>query len=354
MDLTQLSLPLSSHWTVPVTATAILLLFVTILVVRSYRNKSLVVTSSSTSCPNPDCIRCRRYRHVQQSAIKRLPWVIRQVHAEFAGSSGQSVESSMDRIIDSIRHPQKFCTTYQAPTVLMVRDLPSKEVVTEFHYPATTMLGQPSVDALLLEEEISRLPSDLWKSNDTPSKSSSSSGAWKVLALLNQGTWDRTVQDHCPLLDRFVRGLPNLLEGCLFGNAMISTIYAGTSIEPHCGPTNVRHRLHYTLTVPPVSRRRGEHGPSLRVGGGGGSRGRGRRGMSLTWRKPGEFFIFDDSMVHSVQYSDHEQDETRLSSERPYRMVLIVDLWHPHLTLQERALLRYMYPPYFKKETKVD
>jgi Aspartyl/Asparaginyl beta-hydroxylase len=352
MDLTQLSLPLSSHWTVPVTATAILLLFVTILVVRSYRNKSLVVTSSSTSCANPDCIRCRRYRHVQQSAIKRLPWVIRQVHAEFAGSSGQSMESSMDRIIDSIRHPQQFCTTYQAPTVLMVRDLPSKEVVTEFHNQENPLWGQglPFVDVLL--EEISRLPADLWKSNDTPtSKSSSSGGTWKVLALLNQGTWDRTVQDHCPLLDRFVRGLPNLLEGCLFGNAMISTIYAGTSIEPHCGPTNVRHRLQYTLKVPPVSRR--EHGPVLRVGGSC-SRGRGRGGMSLTWRKPGEFFIFDDSMVHSVHYSDHEHDETQLSSERPCRMVLIVDLWHPHLTLQERALLRYMYPPYFKKETKVD
>ena len=128
---------------------------------------------------------------------------------------------------------------------------------------------------------------------------------------------------------------------------MISKIYAGTVIEPHCGPTNVRHRLQYTLTVPPVSSTVGK-APILRVGGG--------RNTQLTWRNPGDFFIFDDSMVHSVHYhhEEHPAATTTISLERPSRTVLIVDLWHPYLTLQERALVKYMYPPYSKKGTKVE
>ena len=151
---------------------------------------------------------------------------------------------------------------------------------------------------------------------------------------------------------QLVRDLPNLMEDCLFGNVIVSKIYAGTCIEPHCGPTNVRHRLQYTLTVPPATSHLNHHTPSLRVGGG---------ATQLTWTDPGDYFIFDDSMVHSVEYQDNETSRSSTSSNlamvsrlRLYRMVLIVDLWHPNLTPVERAFVRYMYPPFTTNESKLD
>lgn len=316
-------------------ATVICVAFVVVCAIRFHRQQSRASAGYSSpilsfsTCPNPDCIRCRRYQQVQQSALKRMPWVVQQVQSEF----GSQLES-LDRIIESIRHPLQFCTAYQAPTVLMVRDLPSREVVTEFHRQAmvgTPLQAQHSQLVDILLEEISQVPFHSWQLNDTPN---SSDGSWEVLSLLNQGSWDIALRDQCPRLVQFIRALPNLLDGCLFGNVLVSKIYAGTCIEPHCGPSNVRHRLQYTLQVPTVTSS-STNVPFLRVGGG--------RGMQLTWKDPGEYFIFDDSMIHSVQYQD---DEGRCASPRPFRMVLIVDLWHPLLTPGERALLRYMYPPF--------
>jgi hypothetical protein len=356
MDVSNGSLPTVGGWPLLLLiATTSSILLVTALAVRVYHTsksdrRGLVSSSiaSFSRCPNPNCIRCRRYRQVQESAQKRLPWVIRQVQSEFGGTT---IASSLDRISDSIRHPRQFCTRYQAPTVLMVRDLPSQEVVTDLHRPA--MMETPLhrqglffVDALL--DEIARVPMDLWKRNDTPT---SSAGSWEVLSLLNQGNWDITLQDQCPILVQLVRELPNLMEDCLFGNVMVSKIYAGTCIEPHCGPTNVRHRLQYTLTVPPAPSNH-NHAPSLRVGGG---------TTRLTWMDPGDYFIFDDSMVHSVEYQDNETSRSSSSSSlatasslRLFRMVLIVDLWHPNLMPVERAFVRYMYPPFTTNESKLD
>jgi hypothetical protein len=287
----------------------------------------------STSCPNPNCIRCQRYRQVQSSARTRMPWVARQVRQNYP-------DESLDRVCDSIQHPQRHCRTIQAPTVLMVRDLPSQEVVTDVHNMSSLTqhfpgeAGNEFVNAILLE--LSGVPHELWNRNDTPT------GSWEVLPLLNQGQWNHSVSRICPRLYHLVSNMPNLLDDCLFGNAMISKIYPGTCIEPHCGPTNARHRLQYTLHVPdqPSSKEK----PFLRVGS----------DSQLSWREPGDFFVFDDSFVHSVHYDDQDSVSSPAWSSSyniaeqtiNHRMVLIVDLWHPDLKQGERTLIRYMYPPF--------
>ena len=40
----------------------------------------------------------------------------------------------------------------------------------------------------------------------------------------------------------------------------------------------------------------------------------------------------------------HRLHEEKVSSSSSGRVVLIVDLWHPDLTLEERSLLRDLYP----------
>jgi hypothetical protein len=311
-----------------------------------------------SSCPNPNCVRCQKYRQVQRRAKSRLPWICKQVQEQYPNQS-------LDRVRASIQHPQQnqnhTSKLLQAPTVLMVRDLPSNEIVTHYHYHYHyhddayeydgRWFGHPH-DATQLSwmlQEVQSIPDDWWNVNDTPSdtttnnNSSSTSSRWKVLPLLNQGSWNDRVVQACPQLYKWVRSLPNRLDDCLFGNCMVSKIYPGTRIEPHCGPTNVRHRLQYVLQVPTTTTSTPTTTPtttpapelSLRVG----------RHAKLQWNTPGDVFVFDDSFVHSVQF-ESASGSTRTTTPTTCRMVLIVDLWHPDLTAAERTLIRYLYPPF--------
>jgi len=352
-------------YNVAVAAVAMLVLFY--LLGIGWRNKSLSSSLSSasaplrvSSCPNPNCIRCQRYRQIQSNAKRRMPWVVRQVRQQQQQQQQDqdlpSQQLSLDRICDSIQHPQKYCTALQAPTVLMVRDLTSQEVVTDVHHFAAdlsslsykrerkaddkeTLLVLP-VDIIIQELSQESLK-NMWTRNDSPT------GTWEVLPVLNQGEWNQHMAELCPQLIQTVKHIPNLLDNCLFGNVMVSKIFPGTDIEPHCGPTNVRHRLQYTLQVPPrpvASTRQQQQQPYfLRVG----------RNKKLSWSEAGSYFVFDDSFVHSVRYQGEDDDKNSTEHVKmSSRMVLIVDLWNPDLTLDEQSLIRYMYPPFFSSQDR--
>ena len=141
-------------------------------------------------------------------------------------------------------------------------------------------------------------------------------------------------------------------EGCVFANVFFSVVERGTIIEPHCGPCNVRcHRLHLTLLTPPPGggssvsssnnldkkQQQQRQQPILKVSN-----------ESITW-KDGQAFVFDDSLVHSVTFgsddNDDGDDDDDGNHEMPARVVLIVDLWHHELTLQERQLITDLYRP---------
>jgi aspartyl/asparaginyl beta-hydroxylase (cupin superfamily) len=274
------------------------------------------------SCPNPNCVRCIKYRQVQQHAVKRLAWVAKEVKQQFP-------KSSLDRVVASIQHPQLACSALQAPTVLMLADLPSQEVVTERHPEARRLLKSDAVHPEILRE-VETTTSLLWNINDSPT------GSWEVLPLLNQGSLNPHMIQACPKLYDYVKNIPNLMDGCLFGNAMISKILPDTTIEPHCGPTNVRHRLQFALKIP---RQRHNQQLSLHVG----------VDHQLEWKNVKDVFVFDDSFVHWVNYETNknhgDSDDNGDSSSSGARLVLIVDLWHPDLTPAERMLIRYLYPP---------
>ena len=82
----------------------------------------------------------------------------------------------------------------------------------------------------------------------------------------------------------------------------------GTHVWPHTGPTNCRIRSHLGLVVP--------EGARLRVSN-----------VTQSWTE-GKVLIFDDSFEHEVWHQGPS-----------YRLVLIVDLWHPELTVDERQSL---------------
>jgi aspartyl/asparaginyl beta-hydroxylase (cupin superfamily) len=172
------------------------------------------------------------------------------------------------------------------------------------------------------------------QANETVSEDSSAMPQWEVLYLMNQGQWIDSNIKRCPQTYQLLQKIPSydLMAGCMFGNIFFSVLYPGTKIDIHCGPTNVRHRLHFPLVVSQKkeSKRTKNHAdcskciPFLKVDD-----------ETLHWVE-GEPFVFDDSLAHSAEYPD--------SDDQSVRVVLVVDLWHKDLKLKERELIHNLYP----------
>lgn len=177
---------------------------------------------------------------------------------------------------------------------------------------------------------------DGWKVNSVPS------GKWRVYHLYDQGEEVVRNSSRCPFTSELLRATPLFMSCHVFGNAMFSVLEPGSSIEPHTGPCNYRLRCHLSLVAPP--------GYRLKVG----------RDTS-EW-KEGELMIFDDSFVHEVWHKEVELTETEPGAEPTERReretqsrarekltenleraVLIFDIWHPHLTREEQAAIKYVY-----------
>ncbi|WP_052729054.1 aspartyl/asparaginyl beta-hydroxylase domain-containing protein [Chromobacterium vaccinii] len=109
---------------------------------------------------------------------------------------------------------------------------------------------------------------------------------------------------RCP---KTVAALKNAGHGPRQG--MFSRVRPGAHIQPHSGPVNYFLTCHLALVVPPDC--------GIRVGD-----------EMRHWRE-GEALVFDDSFVHEVW--NHDQEE---------RIVLIWDIWHPDLTVEEIAAIQ--------------
>ncbi|KAK8747948.1 hypothetical protein OTU49_016238, partial [Cherax quadricarinatus] len=132
-------------------------------------------------------------------------------------------------------------------------------------------------------------------------------GDWKQFELFSRG---RKITANCikaPITCLLIENFP-AAAGCKRGQVKFSVMHPHTHVYAHTGPTNCRLRAHLGLVVP--------DGLRLRVG------------TEVTSWQEGKIFIFDDSWEHEVW---HEGDS--------YRLVLIVDVWHPELTEEERNTL---------------
>jgi aspartyl/asparaginyl beta-hydroxylase (cupin superfamily) len=108
----------------------------------------------------------------------------------------------------------------------------------------------------------------------------------------------RLVDDHAPKPDQPGRT----------PSAMFSLLKPRTRIPPHTGVTNVRLVTHLALIIPEDC--------GFRVGN-----------DTREW-VPGKAWVFDDTIEHEA-WNDSDK----------LRVVLIFDIWHPHLTAPERALV---------------
>jgi aspartyl/asparaginyl beta-hydroxylase (cupin superfamily) len=113
---------------------------------------------------------------------------------------------------------------------------------------------------------------------------------------------------RCPRTMAVLDGVPQPQQAGRTPAAMYSLLKPRTRIPPHTGVTNVRLVVHLPLIVPP--------GCGFRVGN-----------ERREW-VPGKAWVFDDTIEHEA-WNDSDQ----------LRVVFIFDIWHPHLTASERALV---------------
>lgn len=148
-------------------------------------------------------------------------------------------------------------------------------------------------------------PPDKWSELDGSTR-------WSALYLWKYGRPDAAALARFPATAAALAALPlNDIPG-RGPTAFFSLLQAGARIPPHTGVTNTRAIVHLPLIVP--------DGCAFRVGG-----------ETRPWRV-GEAFAFDDTIEHEAWNDSAEP-----------RVVLILDVWNPHLTEAERDLLRAYY-----------
>ena len=135
---------------------------------------------------------------------------------------------------------------------------------------------------------------------------------WGACFLWEYGERNDAVCALCPETAAALERLPRNHVPGKAPSAFFSILQPGAHIPPHTGVTNTRAIVHLPLVVP--------DGCTFRVGG-----------ETRPWRE-GEAFAFDDTIEH----------EAWNPTDRP-RMILILDVWNPHLTEREQDLLAKLF-----------
>lgn len=127
-------------------------------------------------------------------------------------------------------------------------------------------------------------------------------GQWTELRLKSSGYG---FTEYTKYFENTMKYIKNC--GQDFTSIKFSAIQPGTHIRTHTGPSNERLRLHLTLMH--------EGGARIRVGE-----------EWHTWEE-GRMIMFDDSWEHEVLHTGNS-----------IRVVLIMDIWHPELPLEQRKI----------------
>jgi aspartyl/asparaginyl beta-hydroxylase (cupin superfamily) len=131
---------------------------------------------------------------------------------------------------------------------------------------------------------------------------------WSAYFLWDDGV---RIDEHCarcPETAATLEAMPLANVPGFAPAAFFSALNPGTRIAPHTGVTNTRLIVHLGLIVP--------EGCTFRVGN-----------DTRAWQR-GKAWVFDDSIEHEA-----------MNASPDLRVVLIFDIWNPHLSAAERDLV---------------
>lgn len=137
------------------------------------------------------------------------------------------------------------------------------------------------------------------------------SPSWSTLHMWRDGKRIEEICARCPRTVAVLEKLPLADQPGFAPTAMFSALAPRTTIPAHTGSTNIRLIVHLPLILPGNCR--------FRVGN-----------HTRDW-KMGEAWVFDDSIDHEA-WNGSDQ----------LRVILIFDVWNPHLSDAERKLVTAM------------
>lgn len=265
-------------------------------------------------CSSPECLRCSHRKEATSFEVvsKKLDEFVR-IRGDRAG---------LERLYKGVecyrtQEDRNDSLSAQKPTVFYFDGLAPKPWHDYYSAQLSSLISSANFELIKSEfQEIRFHASEGWFKNSTLQ------GEWSVYHLINQGETVKNNCSACPKTMEIIESVVPLLKGCSFGNVLFSILQAGTHITAHYGPTNWRIRCHLPLFVP--------KGCVLCVDG-----------QNRRWRE-GELLLFDDSFLHEAWHKGTDGE----------RVVLMLDLWHPELTMVEREALAYMFPPHIQGQLK--
>lgn len=147
---------------------------------------------------------------------------------------------------------------------------------------------------------------------------STDTGNWNVFYLnLHNMTFEENIE-RAPKTSALINSLKDQYHHTFF-----SALSPKSHITQHCGPTNKKLRVHLPLVV-------SGNGARMRVGD------------ETVVLEEGKCIVFDDSYNHEAWNDDDKS-----------RIVLIFDLWHPDITLQERKFLSFLTNAQLRVQKKI-
>lgn len=297
----------------------------TILIVLFKRSKNSSPNNSQmffSKCENPSCVRCTLYREILTSAKTRLKR-LQKLHPNI---NILRIEQSLIDKKKNHKEIRKYLnksnsqksSSEQNPEVFRLLGTKSRSWWFENEYfKDDKSLLETSFEFIFNElKNLFENEKAQWLLNDTPN------GRWHVCHLINQGCPIIANCKLCPVTFNVVSSLPSVMKNNVFSNVAFSVIEPGTFITEHYGPTNVRSRCHLGLITPP--------GCKLTV-----------NGEVRAWNH-GKCLIFDDSFLHSVKYSNKDKG---ITEDNGIRAVLMVDLWNPDVTPDEKEAIDFIFAP---------
>eukprot|EP00435_Cladocopium_sp_Y103_P008854 s125_g2.t1 len=134
-------------------------------------------------------------------------------------------------------------------------------------------------------------------------------GGWSGFRLRRLGAW---LSRNCELFPKTVQLLKQSDVPLAMRGVIVARQVPGTGVQPHSDGRNFFLTAHFGLSVPPDC--------AITVGG-----------EERPWKED-DCIILDTSFMHSTR-NDSDED----------RFVLVVDFWHPDLTIPEREALEWIY-----------
>lgn len=146
------------------------------------------------------------------------------------------------------------------------------------------------------------------KAKDGLGSTGHDAGDWNVFYLFLHNVNFQANRELCPKTTALIESIDGQ-----YNHAFFSALAPQTHVKKHHGPTNKKLRCHLPLLVPKGKCRL-------------------RAGDQVIYAQEGKCYIFDDSFEHEAWNDDDTSS----------RIVLIIDIWHPDLSTQERKFFTFL------------